>query len=224
MVKCAPVHPHQYPICILLELTSPYYHDYNWHTSSTAQGGGGSFKNRKPIGEACCCGAKMAERTHWWIERWLCVSAFLSFSFSCSLSLSFGIYLQSYLASHLPIYLSIHVAIVWCVLCILTWKCASRLGVAYTCSASQLPKVVRDRQFFTLLTWQCSCSCSYSCCSCCCSCCCCCCSCCSCSSSCSCSCCVVVLVVVVVVVVVVVAVVFVVVVVVVVVVLVVVVV
>ena len=47
-------------------------------TSSTAQGGGGSFKNRKPIGEACCCGAKMAERTHWWIERWLCVSAFLS--------------------------------------------------------------------------------------------------------------------------------------------------
>ena len=29
MVKCAPVHPHQYPICILLELTSPYYHDYN---------------------------------------------------------------------------------------------------------------------------------------------------------------------------------------------------
>ena len=48
------------------------------YTSSTAQGGGGSFKNRKPIGEACCCGAKMAERTHWWIERWLCVSAFLS--------------------------------------------------------------------------------------------------------------------------------------------------
>ena len=69
------------------------------NTSSTAQGGGGSFKNRKPIGEACCCGAKMAERTHWWIERWLCVSAFLFFSFSCSLSLSFGIYLQSYLAS-----------------------------------------------------------------------------------------------------------------------------
>ena len=25
------------------------------HTSSTAQGGGGSFKNRKPIGEAGCC-------------------------------------------------------------------------------------------------------------------------------------------------------------------------
>ena len=27
-------------------------HDY---TSSTAQGGGGSFKNRKPIGEIGCC-------------------------------------------------------------------------------------------------------------------------------------------------------------------------
>ena len=53
-------------------------HKLEWNTSSTAQGGGGSFKNRKPIGEACCCGAKMAERTHWWIERWLCVSAFLS--------------------------------------------------------------------------------------------------------------------------------------------------
>jgi len=34
------------------------------HTSSTAQGGGGSFKNEKPIGEVSCCGAKMAERTH----------------------------------------------------------------------------------------------------------------------------------------------------------------
>ena len=84
------------------------------NTSSTAQGGGGSFKNRKPIGEVSCCGAKSAERTHWWIERWLSVSAFLSF-FSFSLSLSFGIYLQSYLSSHLPIYLSIHVAIVRCV-------------------------------------------------------------------------------------------------------------
>ena len=32
------------------------------HTSSTAQGGGGSFKNRKPIGEAVCCESGMAER------------------------------------------------------------------------------------------------------------------------------------------------------------------
>ena len=34
------------------------------NTSSAAQGGGGSFKNGKPIGEVSWCGAKMAERTH----------------------------------------------------------------------------------------------------------------------------------------------------------------
>jgi len=34
------------------------------YTSSTAQGGGGSFKNRKPIGEIGCCESGMAERIH----------------------------------------------------------------------------------------------------------------------------------------------------------------
>ena len=33
-------------------------------TSSTAQGGGGSFKNRKPIGEVGCCESGMAGRSH----------------------------------------------------------------------------------------------------------------------------------------------------------------
>ena len=33
-------------------------------TSSTAQGGGGSFQNRKPIGEVACCESGMAERIH----------------------------------------------------------------------------------------------------------------------------------------------------------------
>ena len=33
-------------------------------TSSTAQGGGGSFKHRKPIGEVGCCESRMAERLH----------------------------------------------------------------------------------------------------------------------------------------------------------------
>ena len=33
-------------------------------TSSTAQGGGGSFKNRKPIGEIGCCESRMAEQKH----------------------------------------------------------------------------------------------------------------------------------------------------------------
>ena len=34
------------------------------HIGSTAQGGGGSFKNRKPIGEIGCCESGMAERIH----------------------------------------------------------------------------------------------------------------------------------------------------------------
>ena len=33
-------------------------------TSSTAQGGGGSFKNREPIGEVGGCESGMAERSH----------------------------------------------------------------------------------------------------------------------------------------------------------------
>ena len=39
--------------------------------SRAAQGGGGSFKNRKPIGEVGCCESWMAERTHSWIESGL---------------------------------------------------------------------------------------------------------------------------------------------------------
>ena len=30
----------------------------------TAEDGGGSFKNRKPIGEIGCCESRMAERIH----------------------------------------------------------------------------------------------------------------------------------------------------------------
>ena len=33
-------------------------------TSNTAQGGGGSFTYRKPIGELGCCESGMAERIH----------------------------------------------------------------------------------------------------------------------------------------------------------------
>ena len=35
------------------------------YTNSTAQGGGGSFKNGKPIGEVGSCESRMAERIHW---------------------------------------------------------------------------------------------------------------------------------------------------------------
>ena len=70
-------------------------------TSSTAQGGGGSFKNRKPIEELGCCESRMAERTHWWTDRSLRSVFFLS------LSVSFSHYLPTYP----PIYLSIHLSL-----------------------------------------------------------------------------------------------------------------
>ena len=91
------------------------------NTSSTAQGGGGSFKNRKPIGEVGCCESGMAERIHWWTERCLrsplfrslsltiCLPTYLSSMYlsiyrSISLSLSLS---SVYLSSCLPVYLSI---------------------------------------------------------------------------------------------------------------------
>ena len=70
------------------------------YTSSTAQGAGGSFKNRKPIGEIGCCESGMAKRTHWWTERCLRSPLFLS--------LSLTIYLPINLSS---MYLSIDLSI-----------------------------------------------------------------------------------------------------------------
>ena len=73
-------------------------------TSSTAQGGGGNFKNRKPIGEIGCRESRMAERIHWWTERWLeCRTIYLSIHLSvylpiCLLSLSLSMYLSIYLS------------------------------------------------------------------------------------------------------------------------------
>ena len=79
------------------------------YTSRTAQGGGGSFKNRKPIGEVGCCDSRMAERIHWWTERWLISLTFsLSFALFLSLSLSLIIYLPIYLSIYLSTYLSIY--------------------------------------------------------------------------------------------------------------------
>ena len=34
------------------------------YTSSTAQGGGGSFKKRKTIGEIGCCESRMSKQKH----------------------------------------------------------------------------------------------------------------------------------------------------------------
>ena len=103
-------------------LISYLYHTY---TSSTAQGGGGSFKNRKPIGKVGCCESGMAERIHWWIERWLMSPLFLSLSLtiylpiylsSMYLSIYLSIYLSLsfssvYLSSCLPVYLSIYLSV-----------------------------------------------------------------------------------------------------------------
>ena len=73
-------------------------------TSSTAQGGGGSFKNRKPVGEVGCCESGMVGRSHWWTERCLRSPLFLS--------LSLTIYLPTYLSSmYLSIYRSIYLSI-----------------------------------------------------------------------------------------------------------------
>ena len=79
-------------------------------TSSTAQGGGGSFKNRKPIGEVGCCESGMAERSHWWSERWL-ISLTISLSFSDYLPAYLPIYLPMYLSIYLPTYLSFYLSI-----------------------------------------------------------------------------------------------------------------
>ena len=75
-----------------------------WYTSSTAQGGGGSFKNRKPIGEVGCCESGMAKRIQWWTER--CLRSPLC------LSLSLTIYLPTSLSSmYLSIYRSIYLSL-----------------------------------------------------------------------------------------------------------------
>ena len=81
---------------------------FGWITSSSAQGGGGSFKNRKPIGEVGCCESGMAERIHWWTERCLRSPLFLFLS----LTIYLPIYLLCiYLSLDLPIYLSISLSL-----------------------------------------------------------------------------------------------------------------
>jgi hypothetical protein len=93
------------------------------NTNSTAQGGGGSFKNRKPIGEIGCCESRMAERIHCWTKRWLeCriihLSIYLSIHPSIYLyffSLYWSICLSTYpslsLSIHLLSSLSVHAAV-----------------------------------------------------------------------------------------------------------------
>ena len=68
------------PICIDVILwivqsaTDALIHCQDATSSTTAWGGGGSFKNRKPIGGIGCCESRMAEQKHWWIELSNCVT------------------------------------------------------------------------------------------------------------------------------------------------------
>ena len=42
------------------------------YTSSTPQGGGGSFKDRKPLRKVSCCDAWMPERNYGLKDCWSC--------------------------------------------------------------------------------------------------------------------------------------------------------
>ena len=73
---------------------------------------------RKPIGEVGCCESLMAERTHWWIARWLeclsiCLSVYLSICLPIYLSiyLSVCLYVSICLSICLSAYLSVFLSI-----------------------------------------------------------------------------------------------------------------
>ena len=75
-------------------------------TSNTAQGGGGSFKGTKPIGEFGCCDAWMAWRTN--ESKGGGGSDILSLSQSLYLSISLYVFLSIHLSIHPPIHQSIY--------------------------------------------------------------------------------------------------------------------
>ena len=81
------------------------------YTSSTAQGGGGSFKNRKPIGEVGGCESRMAERAKPLMDRKVLEVSSLSLSFSDYRSIYLSIHLSMYLSIYLSIYVSIYLCI-----------------------------------------------------------------------------------------------------------------
>ena len=124
-----------YRCCFIWSLSTVIIRLY---TSSTAQGGGGSFKNRKPIGEVGCCESGMAEwilmerkvidlshpfSLFLWLSTYLPISLlciYLSIYISISLSLSSN-YLSIYLSICLSIYLSLSLSSVYLSSCLLVY-------------------------------------------------------------------------------------------------------
>ena len=108
----------RYKMAHLQMIYLTWWYETSWnHTSSTAQGGGGSFKNRKPIGEIWLLWI-IDGRAKSLMDRKVIDVSHLSLSFfSLSLSLLSPlslliIYLPTYLPpTYLPIYLSIHPSI-----------------------------------------------------------------------------------------------------------------
>ena len=79
------------------------------YTNSTAQGGGGSFKNRKPKGEIGCCDSGKCRAKP--LMDWKVLDLSHSFSLFLSFSLCFSDYLPTYLLIYLSTYLSVCLSI-----------------------------------------------------------------------------------------------------------------
>ena len=130
-------------------------------------------KKSKPIGEVGCCESRMAERSHWWTERWLRSPLFLSLSLttylptypsiylsiSLSLSPSLLFHLSIYLSTYLPIYLSISLSLCLSVcLSIYLSICLSKTQqFRETFSVSELDSIKNETilgDFLNFWTWQ----------------------------------------------------------------------
>ena len=148
---------------------------YGRFTSRTAQGGGGSFKNRKPIGGVGCCESRMAERSHWWTDRSLRSLLFLSLSISfpdylptyppiyvciIHLSLSLCLCLSVYLSislSRLSVSLSLCLSVglsVCLPVYLQAWKRSDSARLHQFFKLDNIKNAAIQRDFLTFCTWQ----------------------------------------------------------------------
>ena len=107
-------------------------------------------EDRKPIGEVGCCESWMAERTHWWIERWLeCRAIYLSIYLK-SICLYLSVYLFIHLSIHPSIYLSVNIyfhLFICLSVYIYPFVCLSIYSSIYLkrCNSARLPQEVKVR-------------------------------------------------------------------------------